>query len=396
MKKNIVIVTVGTSVFNPNNVFGKLFNSKKELQINEIRNKIKEVVQKNPEINFNSQISAEITVINSMVNKRLLAIKAKVMLVHSDTIDGINAAMVVKEIIEHYTDNFDIELKQIKQLNMNQMDLESVQVGLFEFISSMKNLFETYQDNKDFLIFSPIGGYKSMTTLSYLVASMYGIESYYQFENSTVLVNLPLIPVVQNYSYLEEEPYYSVIQKFLLHTHFDVNQSLFSEDISSEFINEINTLNYEFYKYEDETGALFSLSPLINQSVQVSKFYPNIYFEKSINVSYQKQIFEKIIDEWRTIGMNYTIEDYNHVFEHERGLDVISKKDYNWHLFRHKRINYGNNLRAIYKIDMENANIFIKAVYNHDDYERLINSGSLEKLLSADTDVITDEYLEYL
>ena len=396
MKKNIVIVTVGTSVFNPNNVFGKLFNSKKELQINEIRNKIKEVVQKNPEINFNSQISAEITVINSMVNKRLLAIKAKVMLVHSDTIDGINAAMVVKEIIEHYTDNFDIELKQIKQLNMNQMDLESVQVGLFEFISSMKNLFETYQDNKDFLIFSPIGGYKSMTTLSYLVASMYGIESYYQFENSTVLVNLPLIPVVQNYSYLEEEPYYSVIQKFLLHTHFDVNQSLFSEDISSEFINEINTLNYEFYKYEDETGALFSLSPLINQSVQVSKFYPNIYFEKSINVSYQKQIFEKIIDEWRTIGMNYTREDYNHVFEHERGLDVISKKDYNWHLFRHKRINYGNNLRAIYKIDMENANVFIKAVYNHDDYERLINSGSLEKLLSADTDVITDEYLEYL
>lgn len=395
IKKNLVIITSGISVTNDNNELAKYFSSVEDVELSNIKWEMAKIVEENPKLNLGSPVSAEVTVINSMLNSKLIEENSRLIIVHSETKKGIVSAHIIKEFLAVFVNEMNIELRPIANLNMESSDLHSVHDGLFTFITDLKTIFEENRSNKEYLIFSPIGGYKSMTTISYLVASMNGIECYYQFESNSMLLNLPLIPVVEDFSYLEEEPYFSVIQKFLLHTHFKQDEELSSEEISVEFSNQLEEFDYEFYKLRDENLTLFYLSPLFKDLIDVEKFYPHFYFERSIAPSDKKQFYNSFISEWALVNSQTAREAYNDVFKHEKGLKGVSKSSYNWHVFRTSRVNYGNNLRSIYRIDENESKIFVKDIYKHEEYDRIIEKGILEKRLSEDSDVDKRNFIKY-
>lgn len=373
MEKHTAIITAGTSIMtHTNNVLSDVTHQLKTTPANKRYHVLKKYLDDHPEITLESQISAEIQITNSLIKSRKLAENATIILMHSATEDGRLAVETVDLTLRILKDSLGkVELIEVENLNMKSGDARQVQIGMNSFIDNLIDIFERFESNKESIIFSPIGGFKSMTMLSHLVASTYQIESWYQFENATFPINIPLIPVMLDDFIFETEEVKLALKQFYLLNHFDFNEIALLSDLPEYFDQLSNKYPTIFYRLEAEDGALISISPLIKKRLLEiqDNFLPTFYFSKtnSIDEKDKSEIYKKFITAWPTaIGS----EDYKYTFEHEYDLKLGSK-DNQWHVFRAKR---GDSLRPIYYLDKDSGDIYFKEVLKHDEYEQLLKS----------------------
>lgn len=385
MKKHTVIITAGTSILsNRHNCLYDFFTGNSLENIHETRLKLRQYFESKPEINLNVPISAEITLFSSLMREKRLIDKPRVILLHSATNEGHFSAAMVKETLKSFSNLNLIELVEINDLNMQEGNLAQVQKGMSSFIDELTNLFEQYQDQKEFVLFAPIGGYKSMTMLSHLVASTFQFESWYQFEQSNFPIKIPLIPVEIDKQQFKEAPLKPMLQQFYLENHFSFKEAAILSDLPLSLQIKVKEYPNVFYTLEDDTDAIVSISPLIKRQLNSMKdtFLPDVYFAKNIKL-HKQQVYERFIGAW---PVSKNPKEYTNTYEHEYDLEIGTSQN-NWHVFRAKS---GDALRVIYYLDRANTNVYIKEIMLHDEYEMLLSNDKnkqvfREKLLAPNT-----------
>lgn len=375
--KNILIITVGTSIlYNPQNILSSFLSQEKQTtEYEDLKFKLKNHFTQNQEVLLKNNISAELTMIHSLLKEKQLAEKTTVYLLHSDTQEGRFSAQAIEIILDYLLPFFKCELVSILGLNMMHKSLKDVQKGLINFVGDLNMMFEKMQPVKDYIIFSPIGGYKSLTMLSHMVASIYQISCWYQFENTKFTIQIPHLPLSIDSSFFLNDSTKKLLKQIYLSNHFNFRE-IISMDI--ENINEAVALNHIlFYTLEDAESQIVSISPLVlNQLEELEKhFLPEVYF-KTLNADLNKQVYEKFLAAWRT---DTSTGDFKNTFRHELDLKLNGANN-NWHVFRAKK---GDSLRAVFSIDYEQSIIFISDVMTHKEYDDLLKNSKQRKLFKS-------------
>ncbi|QCX34073.1 hypothetical protein FDN13_10355 [Caloramator sp. E03] len=196
-----VIITGGTSVLNKGNYLDKKIPEiveiaqqadKKEIDINSALNKC---INYNYNINHEDmkKISAEFSMLNELKNNNYLDEDFNVSIIHTDTVRGIISANINKKIIEKY---FNTRVKLIQADNIDVTDNVKLRRNLGDFMNKLT--CELLYAGNEYAFFAPIGGYKIMTYLAYIVGSFYRYDTGYLYEETQKLIKIPPVPIEIN------------------------------------------------------------------------------------------------------------------------------------------------------------------------------------------------------
>ncbi|WP_185150180.1 type II toxin-antitoxin system HigB family toxin [Fundicoccus ignavus] len=392
--KNQLIITVGTSLlFSKDNLLCDFLKDKQDGSLHEVKLQLKDYLINHLEVTLGSQLSAEVSMVNSLLKGNHLSDSSIIYLVHSDTKDGMFSAEMIQIIFQHFMASSTCKLVTISGLDMTTKSLESIQTGLIAVISELNDLFEQVLPIKEYVIFSPIGGYKSMTMLSHLIASMYQIESWYQFEKAKFPIRIPLLPVSLDASFFLTEPTKQLFKQIYLSNHFNFSELIELKAAPDNIAIAVSSNPVLFYTLEDEAATYVSISPLLINPLEKLKaeFYPDVYF-KTTNPEQNGQIYEKFLAAWRTDILE---ADFRNTFKHELDLK-ISDSSNNWHVFRAKK---GDSLRAIYCIDFDEAAVYFSDIMTHKEYDDLLKNESQRKVfkdkLKANLPADSSQYIKF-
>lgn len=202
---NKVIITGGTSIFGKNNYLNEVavdvcnLNNlvrKGEINLEEAIN-----ICKSKQFLVNEEhykrISAEFSVINELKKSKRLSENFEVTILHTDTKDGCLAAEINKKIIEQ---EFKTSVKLVEVENIDVSNSRKLRENLGDFMDKLSR--ELVQSYKDYTFFAPIGGYKIMTYLGYVIGSFYGYETGYLYEENQVLIKIPPMPIRINIEWI--------------------------------------------------------------------------------------------------------------------------------------------------------------------------------------------------
>lgn len=239
---NKVIITGGTSIFGKNNYLNELAvdicNLNISLKKGEARLEEAINICKSKQFYLNEEnykkISAEFSVINELKKAGYLSEPFEVVILHTDTKDGSLAAEINKKIIEQ---EFRTKVKLVKVENIDVSNSRKLRENLGDFMDKLSR--ELVQSYKDYTFFAPVGGYKIMTYLAYVIGSFYGYDTGYLYEENQVLIKIPPMPIRINIEWI-------LMKKDLLRKMLNGNIIYLSEldEIDKEFINE-NTFFFE-------------------------------------------------------------------------------------------------------------------------------------------------------
>ena len=135
-------------------------------------------------------VSAEYSLVNALDKERRLGSRPQVTLLHTDTLGGRAAALLVQRLIEK---DFacTVELLEIADVDVSSRDLLRRSLGAF-----MNAVARTLDGcDPSYTCFAPIGGYKVMTSLGYLAGAWQGFPTAYLHEDQQTLHEIPPVPI---------------------------------------------------------------------------------------------------------------------------------------------------------------------------------------------------------
>lgn len=329
----------------------------KEDLINEIFLFLKEKIDKEF---FNSKLSAEISMIEALNNQNKLQEKPVITIFYTDTIKGTIAAKINEYVFNKYYSAY-VKLKKIINVDVTNRVALSKSIG--HFLSDVSNALE--EGEPSHTCFAPIGGYKILTSMGYLVGALHRYPTAYLHEGTSVLHEIPPINIKINDSFVEE------------------NHHLFRKLIREEIIELKNLSKSEqniiekdptFFSIIDDLVALNPFGNFVcNQSKFAHYFQSNVYIDTTIlnwlnkehksKLSFvMKQIYELVIKH-----RDFLPQNQNFLF-HESAFKQLNGKETNCHLYK------GSNkdiFRAIWTFDTTKEQYYIGKIWlDHDKYER--------------------------
>jgi len=205
-----IVMTCGVSLLSGNNVFAKktsellqlLCMERREffelLNKQEIDDELREVISKwidqtkmyvaEAERHPNS-VSAEYSVMYELRKRGKLGKSPRVELVLTNTVGGNIVEQLLQRLFEEHfsasvgSSYVDIDVTETKQTNRT----------LGEYMQKVSEKLS--QGEPSSTCFAPIGGYKVMTSLGYIVGSFLGYPTAYLHENSQIIHEIPPIPI---------------------------------------------------------------------------------------------------------------------------------------------------------------------------------------------------------
>ncbi|ABP65705.1 hypothetical protein Csac_0050 [Caldicellulosiruptor saccharolyticus DSM 8903] len=151
---------------------------------------IKRLVKERP-----NQVSAEFSMLNGLKEKELLDDKFSVSIIHSDTPDGIMAALINKKVIELIFEGSIVFMAEVEDVDVsNEVKLQRSLGNFMQVVAK-----ELLKGSKETTFFAPIGGYKYMTYLGYVAGALFGYPSGYMYEKDQELLVVPPIPIEINF-----------------------------------------------------------------------------------------------------------------------------------------------------------------------------------------------------
>ena len=126
-----------------------------------------------------------------------------VILITSDTILSNVAAEIIKNVLKR-RESQGITLREIEQIKALQVkDSKKFRTeGVHNLIIFVDKTLQGYYSNN--VIFNVTGGYKVITPIMTIMASVFNCDLVYIFEDSEELIKIPPVPISIDYSFIEE------------------------------------------------------------------------------------------------------------------------------------------------------------------------------------------------
>ncbi|ADQ42015.1 CRISPR-associated protein, APE2256 family [Caldicellulosiruptor acetigenus I77R1B] len=375
-KYSNIVMTGGISAFNSSNVFYQYFaefienkssyaGQNLEKVLEEIckekgltDKEIERLVKERP-----NQISAEFSMLKGLKEKDLLDDIINISVIHSDTPDGIMAALINKKVIELVFKDSTVSLVKVGDVDIsNEVKLQR-SLGYFMQIVADK----LFNGSKETTFFAPIGGYKYMAYLGYVAGALFGYSSGYMYEKGQKLLTIPPIPIEINFDLITKNK--NFIRNLL--TEGQLNYQSLSPD-EKEIVD---TMPYFFEKVEIDgqeivsanAFAEFIFGDYISTAVKVS---PEVSDLISKNEQYRNFILNQLM------GLIKKANSFFKDYRNYQGLRGELMHNENWGIDRpylYKGSSNGNKLvfRCAYDFDYKSRILYIYKIWlNHDKYER--------------------------
>ncbi|OCS91023.1 hypothetical protein [Caryophanon latum] len=197
---NRVVMTCGISLLSPANVFNhataqKLTSSFNEVYCDEqsqqqqITQYVEYVRQHLHHIEDSEKVSAEYSLISALLKRKKLHNSAHITLIATNTIGGVACSAALCEIINK---KFGMTVKrQIVQMTVsNQQQFQEQQAKYMHVLANALSEGEPRST-----CFAPLGGYKVMTSLGYIVGSFLHYPTTYLHEEQQFLIEVPPVPL---------------------------------------------------------------------------------------------------------------------------------------------------------------------------------------------------------
>lgn len=329
-------------------------------------------------------VSAECSMVATLQKGNRLIEQPVITLFHTDTFKGTAAAILNKWLLETY---FQAQVKLVKLYDLDVNNRMILTRALGRYLSDLSDALQEGEPNST--CFAPIGGYKVMTSLGYLVGALHHYPTAYLHEGSNILHEIPPVQLNIDESFIER------------------NHGFLKRLLKEDFI-EIDTLTQEEKRIIDDQPTFFSeedkhvyLNPfgrfLCDQDKYYKYFKSHVYIEKNE----KEKIDKRYKNYWPVVyrEVNQLIyqhanpsEKYFTTLYHEKGFHMLKGKEYNYHIFK------GGNapvFRATWNYDTRKDAYFIAKVwFDHNECEResfaeigLLNSN--EQWIDITTDLYT-------
>lgn len=207
--------------------------------------------------------SAEIKTLKLLIEKFG---KVSTYLVTSDTIAGVLAGALLKDILSKRGILIQGEPKRIDKFDVLSKDKTKIKQGFDQYIKYLVN--DIYVNG-----YNISGGYKAIIPITTLIASYKKLPLFYNFEASEVLIEIPPFP------YDWDLDRFSVFEDFLkkVEEGIDTNSSDYKTLISNlkptqkELLNSIILIDSDGIITESEIGTIYRQAYKANREVELVK-----------------------------------------------------------------------------------------------------------------------------
>lgn len=305
-------------------------------------------------------VSAEVSMVSTLQNSEEMSKHPHVTLFYTDTFKGRTAGFVNKILLEKFY-GATVKVRKIYELDVNNRSLLNRALG--KYLSDVSASLREGEPRTT--CFAPIGGYKVMTSLGYLVGTLHNFPTAYIHEGSTVIHEIPTVNIEVDESFIRK--HHRIFKKFFYGDCFEY------DSLSKEEQKLINEQSMMF----DQVEGLVELNPfgrfLCDQDKYYKYFKANVYLDRSIKdmidrryPSYWKDVYYEI--KQLMYQHNNNQADYRSTLYHESDFSSLNEKKLDFHLFK------GSNhpvFRAIWKYDEAKDCYLIAHIwFDHEDYER--------------------------
>ena len=297
-----VITTVGTSIFENNNIdFSEIKNqsfsewNKHDDEIKMIKNSIKKLD------------SAEISSIEKLKDKYS---DLKIILLASDTLESVLASEIIREYLKEK--NIYVEFDRsyassvIKDLRIDG-DFEQ---GVENLIHKIIGIHKVNDKKYDFsnTVFNITGGFKVIIIYLSLIAQVTSSEILYMFEESNVLLNIPIYPI--SFDDRIADLYLPYLNKHILN---NIKQD-------SEVLNKLDGL--KFIKKENENYKLTELGNFFKILMNYKSTYFGDLIEYLLFSYFAHKNSYKTIEQGKKYSINDKTGDFDIYIERDNEIEI--------------------------------------------------------------------------
>ncbi|MBO8170109.1 MAG: putative CRISPR-associated protein [Thermoanaerobacteraceae bacterium] len=388
-----IVMTGGISLFSRNNIFGRetrereIFNFERTNPVlkspgqdvdEAISDWLKEMKEAAKLTRDNPRsVSAEYSMLYALRENGKLSSNPVVTIVHTDTLGGKAAAMLLQKIAAKDFNAY-VQLRELPELDVCNRTKLHKSLGLFmECVAE-----ELKAGNRYTTCFAPIGGYKVMTSYGYITGSFLGYPTAYLHEDNQVLVEIPPIPVQIDEVFIEENS--DLIRKLLLEEVCDWNE------LSQRQQQAINDNSFLFYIVDDMVQLNAFGHFVFTQPEYAPKFSTKVYFSgearKVLNEypsaeTFAYQQVKSLITKVKSDPGIFRGELY-----HEADFSILNGKDLQFSLY--KGASNGRHVfRAAWRYDKDEDKLYINYLWLTKPYEHDVKKG---KGLTGDFDSYQD------
>lgn len=388
-----LIITAGTSACAPQNTPGPWLREQQDIvslqgrkwmpsngmsedeALEEIARRVKGI----PDVSNPKDVSAEYSMAHALREEGMLGSAPNITLISTNTFDGKLAVHCVKHLLEREF-NAHVTVRVVDDFNVeNRRDF---QVGLGHVLSAISRALQAHDLNTT--CFAPIGGFKVMTSLAYLVGCFHGYSSMYLHEALQVLHTIPAVPV--RITPEELEPIAPIFQRLLLKGgHGGILE------MTKEELNDPNFAKFHWlFEIEDQLVTLNAMGVFLTsqpdyQRVLAPRFFlsselKKLWDQDRINTQGSLQRMADIM-----LSARGSAED----IYHERAWQSKLKGKAQWHLYRDRKASVV--FRATWTDRKDEGIILIQRVWtNHKVHDREAADALVAPLPNIHQDEWTD------
>lgn len=307
-------------------------------------------------------ISAEYSLIYALKKERKLANRPSVTLFFTETIGGYICEKLLSEIFAK--ENINVKTKRIQMTVSDEKELKNETTGF------LKKLGDALSEGEPgSTCFAPLGGYKILTALGYLVGSFLKYPMVYLHEQTQILVEIPPVPLGIDREFLQEhgdllrrcyKDYVGYEElSFPEQQIVDHYPAIFSKEEGLVSLSPFGFFLFEWKDYPDLFGTRYLLS------AQARRFIKN-------NGHLSRFISEQLQELAKKLKNRVSSDDLRHELQFKQ---VDPKK---LRYFLYKGASKGQRVfRCTYQYDDRDDVLYINYIwYDHDDYEKEVSKGT--------------------
>lgn len=364
---NRVVMTCGISLLAPANVFNhataqKLTSSFNEVycddpqQKQQIEQYVEYVRQHLSSIQDSEKVSAEYSLISALLKRKKLHESAHITLIATNTIGGVACSAALMVIIEK---QFGMTVKrQIVQMTVNNQ--QQFQEQQAHYMHVLANALSEGEPRST--CFAPLGGYKVMTSLGYIVGSFLHYPTTYLHEEQQFLIEVPPVPLDIDEAFVQSNmellrrcqrefiPFeqLSTQEQKLVEQH----TAIFTIDEEHVTLTVFGAFLFEREKYKEIFKTHYYLSEQVRN-------------EMAKNKQFVEQELERLVLNLKTRAGAYE--------SHEREIKGLKSKP----VYKLAKATYGQSVfRLTYFYDEEKDVLNANYLWlDHDTYEREVAKG---------------------
>lgn len=376
-----IVMTCGVSLLQKTNVFGKMKESLlQKLQMSEgdfsqllnthaVSEEVDGAISKwidEMKLHFKEAkespnfVSAEYSMMYELQKQGKLGKHPRVELILTNTVGGKIAERLLSALFqEHFFATVghsyvNIDVTETKRMNRT----------LGEYMETVGEKLS--QGEPSSTCFAPIGGYKVMTSLGYIVGSFLGYPTAYLHENSQIIHEIPPIPIHLDEGFVQQ--HVDLLRR--CHNIVSINElsypekqvilaysSIFQQEESYVYLTPFGEFLFEHGKYKHLLNTkYFATKQVIKMMEQNKKFV----------VDQLKQLVKKLKYEE---GIIFNLQ-------HEKEFEKLDQKKVKFYLYKSSARSARDVFRLAYQYDEKEDVLFANYLWlNHQQYEREVAAG---------------------